>query len=149
MPMRDGNPTRTGISYWPALSLATSTVASNAAASAPIASRGPRTYTVMAAGVTVARPSPFRILTGTFATAHSSWAGDTLTVTRTGSGSFRRTDGSETPTLTDSVSGADAPAAEIGSVIAVVIAATALDGPTISTVDGSAVTVPISKPGAG
>src|SRR5687767_12281156 len=140
-PTRGGGTTRTASRNCPAPRPPTSMVASNASAPYARASRGPRTYTVTCVG-DVTAGSPLRTRTGTAAIAHSTEAAATPTVTRAVRGDCRRTSGSETPMLTDSVTGPDVPSTEIGSVIASVSRATALAGPTTSTVAGSAVTVP-------
>src|SRR5688572_6762346 len=72
-----------------------------------------------------------------------------VTVTRTTSTFFRRTVGSATPTLTVLTIVRDSPATDTGSVMAAFISATALCGPMISTVAGSALRTATSKPRAG
>src|SRR5688500_8209330 len=115
-------------------------VASKAAAPYDCPSRGPRTWTVTCVGVT--RAAAPRTRTGSADTVHSTGAAVTMTVTRALSGDSSRTEGSDTPMFTSSVTLPEAPATDIGSVIASVIRATALSGPLTSTVDGSALTVP-------
>ena len=111
-------------------------------------SRGPRTNTVTSVG-RISVDSPSRPRTGIPAMAHSTGAAVTFTVTCALAGDCSRTEGSATPTLTDSVTGSVAPATETGSVIAAVSRATAPEGPTTSTVAGSAVTVPTTYPSPG
>src|SRR6185436_15069974 len=72
-----------------------------------------------------------------------------VTVTRTASAERRCTAGSATPTLTTSVTVDAAPATDTGSVIASLVARTAVVGPDTITIAGSDVTCRTSKPAAG
>jgi hypothetical protein len=106
------------------------------------ASRGPRTWMVTSVGdnCTVRDVDPTR--TATSGTAHSIGCAAMSTVTWALPGERRRIEGSATPIVTDSLTVADFPATDTGSVIAWVSRAMALAGPTTSTVAGSALTVP-------
>src|SRR4051794_13641324 len=80
---------------------------------------------------------------------HSTGAGVIVTATRAVCGIRRRVAGSGAPMFTVSITGAVAPLTVTGSVIAWVSFDNTLTGPSISTVDGSAVTVPTTNPSAG
>src|SRR5262245_7838530 len=82
-------------------------------------------------------------------TDHSTGAGATVTATRAVCGWRSRMAGSATPILTVSVTGAEASVTVTGSVIACVNLDSTLTGPSTSTVEGSAVTVPTTNPSAG
>src|SRR6185436_10869185 len=71
------------------------------------------------------------------------------TLTRATCGSRRRTEGSVTPTVTDSTMVFLAPVTATGSVVACDSVFKALPGPTMTTVGGSEVIWPTAKPLAG
>ena len=147
-PTRAGGVTSTDSLKRPAWSPRVSTDASKSWAVDERDSRGPRTNTVTSPGTISVEP-PSRERTGIPTMAHSIGAAVTFTVTWVLAGDRSRTEGSVTPMLTDSVTVPVAPATDTGSVIAPLSRATALEGPTTSTVAGSAFTVPTTHPPPG